>query len=58
MNYEKIMTEIKSVREFKKQAVDSNLLSLIDKIFLTTSNRYSSRFLVGIIIDKKISFIV
>ena len=31
MNYEKIMTEIKSVREFKKQAVDSNLLSLIIK---------------------------
>lgn len=31
MNYEKIMTEIKSVREFKKQPVDSNLLSLIIK---------------------------
>ncbi len=31
MNYERIMTEIKSVREFKKQPVDSNLLSLVVK---------------------------
>ena len=38
MNYEKIMTEIKSVREFKKQPVDSNLLSLIIKDAETMDN--------------------
>jgi len=51
MNYERIMTEIKSVREFKKQAVDSNLLSLVVKEAETTDNLNNSDLRFSIIED-------
>lgn len=51
MNYEKIMTEIKSVREFKKQAVDSNLLSLIIKEAENTVSINDSEVSLSIIED-------
>lgn len=51
MNYEKIMTEIKSVREFKKDDVDSNLLSLVVKEAEEAEKMDSSELRISIIED-------